>query len=132
MKILDVEKNRVLVLVALTLILLPLGYSLVRYIGDVSADAGRPFLELPAAEHKKCVRETAYMRLHHMDLLKEIREEAVRFGRRGEISLDSCRECHRNRERFCNECHQAVSLNVDCFGCHYYPESGSEALDVGK
>lgn len=132
MRILEEGKNNLLVFVSLVLIFAPLGYSLAHYIGDESTQASRPFLELPSEEHKECVRETSYMRLHHMDLLKEIREEAVRFGRRGEISLDSCRECHRNRGRFCNECHTAVSLNVDCFGCHYYPESASEILELGK
>ena len=50
-----------------------------------------------------------------------LREEAVRYGRRGELSLNKCIECHGSREAFCNRCHEAVSLEPDCFGCHDYP-----------
>jgi len=62
-----------------------------------------------------------YMPYHHWTLLREVRNEVVRDGVRGEISLDRCRGCHPGRERFCNRCHEAVSLAPDCFGCHYYP-----------
>ena len=61
------------------------------------------------------------MRRHHWELLRGVREEIVRYGKRGEIGLDRCRECHTSRERFCNVCHDAVSLTPDCFDCHYYP-----------
>ena len=27
----------------------------------------------------------------------------------------------------CNRCHQAVSLQPDCFGCHYYPDTPEAA-----
>ena len=93
----------------------------------VSADlvvptlGGEPFLEKPAPEHDKCVRETTYMRHHHWELLRGIREEVVRYGMRGEVGLNGCRDCHTKRERFCDQCHTAVSLTPDCWGCHYYP-----------
>jgi hypothetical protein len=45
----------------------------------------------------------------------------VRHGKRGEVCLSKCGECHKSRERFCDRCHNAVSLTPDCFGCHYYP-----------
>ncbi|MFC2085001.1 cytochrome C, partial [Bacteroidota bacterium] len=71
--------------------------------------------------YKNCVRETEYMRHHHWELLRTIREEVVRYGKRGEINLKKCQECHTSRERFCNKCHDAVSMKPDCYGCHYYP-----------
>jgi hypothetical protein len=120
------------VTLSVLIILFPLGYSVVSNIFTFGSQPAEPFLELPDKNLGQCVRETEYMRFHHMDLLKEIREEFVRYGNRGEIGLNSCRECHVNRERFCNECHDAVSLNVDCFGCHYYPETVSETSSLGK
>jgi hypothetical protein len=80
-----------------------------------------PFLEMPDTIHKTCVKDTEYMRFHHWELLRDVREEVVRYGNRGEISLLGCRDCHTSRERFCNECHDAASVRPDCYGCHYYP-----------
>jgi len=112
--------------IAVLLILIPAGYSAVSYVLAQGAQRSRPFLERPDPKYDKCVKETTYMRFHHMDLLKEIREEVVREGKRGEIGLatglNNCRKCHASRERFCNQCHNAVNLHLDCFGCHYYPE----------
>jgi len=120
MKLNQVLGNRtiaIVVAVSALIILFPLGYSVV----GVAFSPPRPFLEKPDEKHENCVRDTSYMRFHHMDLLKELREEAVREGKGGEISVNSCRECHTSRKQFCNQCHNAVNLYVDCFGCHYYP-----------
>jgi len=124
--------KRIVVTVALLLILFPFGYSLISGVLPVDSDASQPFLERPDARYQECVRETEYMRFQHMELLKQIREEFVRHGNRGEVGFDSCRGCHTSRERFCNQCHNAVSLNLDCFGCHYYPETASETSSLGK
>jgi hypothetical protein len=111
------------------IILLPLAYSLVSSITAQGADATEAFLERPDPEKGSCVREKAYMRYHHWELLREIREEVVRYGRREEIErngkrmevgLNTCKECHTSRERFCDQCHHAVSLYPDCFDCHAY------------
>ena len=85
-------------------------------------DAGDElFLERPDPKYTSCVKDTEYMRYHHWELLRGIREEIVRYGIRGEVNLARCRDCHTSRETFCNRCHDAVSLTPDCFGCHYYP-----------
>jgi hypothetical protein len=109
------------VIVLAILILLPVGYSIVAFVFARGTPDSEVFLEMPDAKYEQCVRETEYMRYHHWELLREVREEFVREGNRGEISLSGCRECHPNRERFCNQCHKAVSLYPDCWGCHYYP-----------
>lgn len=110
-----------LIVVPIVILLLPLGYSVFSPLfGQADAPSG-PFLEKADTESTSCVRETDYMRYRHWELLRGIREDVVRFGARGEISLDGCRECHKSRERFCNRCHEAVSLFPDCFDCHYYP-----------
>jgi hypothetical protein len=118
----NTDRNVIALIAVGVIILFPLVYSIAGYVFGQGDSAPRPFLAGPATEYENCVRETAYMRFHHWELLREIREEYVRHGIRGEIRLDRCRECHPNRERFCNECHDAVSLKPDCWGCHYYPE----------
>jgi hypothetical protein len=116
---------------ALLIMVLPIGYSLVSPVVSRSAEDSSPFLDLPEGQ---CVEETTYMRYHHMELLKETREKAVRQGDRGtvgingrEITLNNCMECHESRERFCSQCHQAVNLQLNCFRCHYDPELAEEA-----
>ena len=124
--------RQIVVTVAVLVILFPFGYSLISGILTGSPEIDGVILELPDPKYKECVKETEYMRFHHMDLLKEVREQFVRYGNRGEIGFDSCRGCHTSRERFCNQCHDAVSLNLDCFGCHYYPEPTFETACLGK
>ncbi|MHC4860169.1 MAG: hypothetical protein ACYTDY_08775 [Planctomycetota bacterium] len=102
--------------------LIPLAYSLVSLVFAEGAADGQPLLEMPDAKYAKCVRDTTYMRYHHWELLRAIREEVVRYGRRGEVGLHNCKECHTSKAKFCNRCHFAVSLNPDCFECHYYPD----------
>jgi len=116
--------NRYLFVVAIlvVIILLPFGYSIIKGIFMPGIPESGLFLERPDEQYKNCIRETEYMRHHHWELLREVREEVVRYGKRGDISFSRCRECHVSKERFCNKCHNAVSLTPDCFGCHYYPE----------
>jgi len=124
MKTNKVAKNKIYVLAAIipiVIILIPITYSLVSYVLAQGATDSEPFLEKPDPEYKECVRDTDYMRYHHWELLRGVREEIVRYGKRGDLSLNKCRECHTSRERFCNRCHDIVSLTPDCFSCHYYP-----------
>jgi len=115
------RSRTLLVAVPVVVILSPLLYSVVSPIFARDAPAAPEFLEPLDPQYKRCVRDTAYMRFHHWELLKEIREEVVRYGIRGEVGLNACKECHTSRERFCDQCHEAVSLSPDCWGCHYYP-----------
>jgi hypothetical protein len=50
-------------------ILLPFGYSLGHYAFAQRDETQQVFLERPDAQYEECVRETTYMRFHHMDLL---------------------------------------------------------------
>lgn len=107
--------------VPVLILVLPFAYSLVAYLAAPDPAAARPFLERPDPKYRNCVRETSYMRFHHWELLKTVREQVVRQGKPSEEGLKQCKNCHTSRERFCNQCHNAVTLNPDCFGCHYYP-----------
>ena len=124
MKINDIlgDKTGIFTAVILVLvILLPVGYSVVSHVFAQDEPDSQPFLERPDPKYKNCVKETDYMRYHHWELLRGIREEVVRYGKREDINLNKCRECHTSREQFCNKCHDATSLTPDCFDCHYYP-----------
>jgi hypothetical protein len=113
--------NRILAVLVVVL-LFPLGYSLADTL--ISGGDAAPFLAQPATNSRTCVKgyDAKYMRYHHMYLLKEVRDRVIRDGHREDgIGLSQCRECHEERERFCNRCHDTVNLTPDCFGCHYYP-----------
>ena len=108
--------------VIIAIILFPLVYSIVTRVFAGSSADRQAFPELPPKEvSEECVRPKKYMRFHHMDLLKEIRVDAVRDGRRGNINFERCIECHTNHEVFCDRCHGPVNLHPDCFDCHRYP-----------
>ncbi len=121
MKTLNKNRKLLFVVIPILVILFPLGYGIAGFILSKDTQSVRPFLEMPDAKYKKCVRDTTYMRFHHMDLLKGIRDESVREGKVDKITLENCRECHTSREGFCNRCHDTVNLHPDCFDCHYYP-----------
>ena len=109
-----------MVTVSMGIIFIPFILSIAGYVlGDEVKPS--PFLEAPDSGAENCVEDASYMRFHHMDMLRQMRAQAVRDGMRSETTLDKCRECHPSREMFCNRCHEAASVSLDCFGCHYYP-----------
>ncbi len=111
--------GRALLAVILMLVILaPVGYSV---FARITAKGGEP-PEPPDPRYSECVADIQYMRFHHWELLRGLREEVVRFGTRGDISLDGCWNCHQSKVRFCDRCHKAASVFPDCFGCHYYPD----------
>ena len=118
------------VLISGLIILMPVGYSVARAAFAQRPDMPDVFLERPIAAFQDCVDETTHMRFHHMDLLKDLREEVIRDGIRGELTLEHCATCHTSRERFCDRCHTAASVILDCFGCHYYPEPDAASQEV--
>ncbi|MBI2868715.1 MAG: sulfate reduction electron transfer complex DsrMKJOP subunit DsrJ [Chloroflexi bacterium] len=96
-----------------------------------SQAAGPPELEKPAAG-ELCVEDAGYMRAEHADLLAFWRETAVRDGERAyaaesgrsyAISLTgTCLDCHENKARFCDRCHDYLGVKPDCWNCHITPE----------
>lgn len=120
-KILNKKTSAIAVIIPIILILFPPAYSLFAHVFAQGSQISQPFLERPDPKYEKCVKETEYMRYHHWELLRAVREEIVRYGNRGEIGLSKCKECHTSRERFCDKCHNSVSMSPDCYGCHYYP-----------
>jgi hypothetical protein len=116
------KKSAVTMAVPLVVILIPLVVSLVGFVFGQDDPDAEPFIEVSGWTETSCVRDARWMRFHHWELLREIRETVVRDGDRTGIRLDDCRHCHANRDRFCNQCHREANVNLDCFGCHYYPD----------
>jgi len=105
------------------------------------ADGSRvPFPMIPKAKGDACVRDTAYMRSHHMDLLVHQRDDTVHEGVRPEKTrLTACLDCHavknstgqpvtyKDPKHFCRACHDYAAVSIDCFSCHNSVPSKSEA-----
>lgn len=114
--------------IPIVLILMPFGISVVEHVFAGDVDRAASFVEMPAESkanpNAKCVLGLGrdYMRYHHMDLLKEMRDDAVREGIRSEVTFNRCTECHTSRTTFCDRCHGVVNLEPDCFDCHFYPK----------
>jgi hypothetical protein len=98
-------------------ILLPVAFSVLRPLWAAETE---PFLEASDPQWQSCVRDVEFMRYHHMDLLKQVRSDVIRAGLKGGITLAGCGDCHHNRDQFCDKCHLAASVSLDCWGCHYY------------
>ena len=119
------NSGRVALIISVLIILFPLGYSIISLAVLRSPAHSQPFLEKTDEKFKDCVKDSVYMRYKHMDYLKELRDKVVRNGEKVDVELNDCWKCHKGRENFCNKCHNAVSLQPDCFRCHYEPEAGS-------
>ena len=90
-----------------------------------------PKLELPK-DVKQCVEATAYMKSSHMLMLDSWRDSVVRDGNRIYVSTsgkkynmslqNTCLQCHKTREKFCDRCHNYVDVSPKCWECHIAPE----------
>ncbi len=92
--------------------------------------APAPELELTAKAKaaKTCVMPTAYMTAEHMQLLDVWRHNVVRSGERMFVNAEgklfnmslsnTCLDCHSNKEKFCDRCHDYASVRPYCWDCH--------------
>jgi hypothetical protein len=102
-----------------------------RAVGGVEAGAAAPELEI-VTEAEQCVEATAYMRALHMDLLNSWRDDVVRGNDRYHQAPDgtvyekslsrTCMDCHSNKSKFCDRCHDYAAVNPYCWDCHVEPE----------
>lgn len=87
--------------------------------------------KLPEAE-RKCVESKEFMRKEHMKMLIDWRDAVVRDGKtlyvnsQGKsfnMSLqNTCMQCHTNKSKFCDECHNYVGVKPYCWDCHIEPK----------
>jgi len=102
------------------------------YDAGKAAKAPDPELTAKAKEAKECVAETSYMKSSHMQLLDEWRNTVVRDGERyykaknGKVYYKSlqttCLDCHSNKSKFCDQCHDYIGIDPYCWTCHIEPK----------
>jgi len=107
------------------------------YTAGKAAKAPEPELTPKAKEAKTCIEPTKYMRAEHMKVLDQWRDEVVRVGERyyksahtGETYYKSlqvtCMDCHSNKSKFCDKCHDYASVDPFCWDCHIEPKESNE------
>ncbi len=89
-----------------------------------------PQPELPQG---RCVESRAYMRSHHMQILNDWRNKAIRDGMRVYTASDGarfwiglqggCMKCHQDKSKFCDRCHEFAAVKPYCWHCHIPPET---------
>jgi hypothetical protein len=94
-----------------------------------------PELTPKAKEAKVCVEETQYMRTSHMSLLDRWRQRAVRedewyfTGIDGKVYYEglqaTCLDCHSNKSKFCDQCHNYLDVDPYCWDCHIEPKESN-------
>ena len=102
------------------------------YNAGKAAKAPEPVLTEKAKQAEKCVEATSYMRPQHMKMLDEWRHEVVRQGERYYTGSDgkthykslqvTCMECHSNKSKFCDQCHNYMGVVPYCWDCHIEPK----------
>jgi hypothetical protein len=91
-----------------------------------------PELSAKAKQAKQCVENKQYMVESHMQMLNEWRDGAIREGKRVYVAADgksytvslqnTCMECHNNKSKFCDQCHNYAGVNPYCWECHIEPK----------
>ena len=87
--------------------------------------------ELPPGGEKQCVASAAEMRAKQMQMLNEWRDDVLRNGNRVAVTVNgktyrkglqlACMQCHTNKEKFCDSCHEYASVKPYCWDCHLTP-----------
>lgn len=114
-------------IIGLGLLLFPFYYN-----AGKAAKPPDPVLTEKAKGAKACVAGTAYMTSSHMSLLDKWRNEVVRAGQRyykapdGKVYYKSlqvtCMDCHANKSKFCDQCHNYMGVVPYCWDCHIAPK----------
>lgn len=124
----DSGKIIILLVIFLVLVSFPIWYQ----SSKAAAVAPEPQLTEIAKKAGKCIESKEFMKTHHMKMLDQWRNEAVRDGERyytsteGKIYYKSlqvtCMECHSNKSKFCDQCHNYAGVDPFCWDCHIAPK----------
>ena len=104
-------------------------------------DAGPlPKPELPPGGEKECVAPAAVMRDTHMQLLNVWRDDVLRNSDRVSVTVGgkeyrkglqmACMQCHTNKEKFCDTCHEYASVTPTCWDCHLTPAEAASRKEA--
>ena len=105
----------------------PFLYGLVK-----SGPAPERELSPKAKEAKVCVEAKEFMVESHMQMLNDWRDQAIRNGQRVYVATDgkeyvvslqnTCMDCHNNKTKFCDQCHNYAGVSPYCWECHIEPK----------
>ncbi len=94
-----------------------------------------PKLELPP-DKKECIEPVEFMRVSHTNLLSAWKEQVVREGKRTYVSsrgkeytmslTNTCIECHADKTKFCDRCHDYMNVKPWCWNCHNVPSEAKK------
>ncbi|BBO78794.1 cytochrome c [Desulfosarcina widdelii] len=119
------DKNKIFAGLAIFIVVVTLPFWF-----NLGKAAPAPELELTAKAKaaKTCVMPTEFMTANHMQLLDVWRHNVVRGGERAFVNADgklydmslsnTCLDCHSNKEKFCDRCHNYASVRPYCWDCH--------------
>jgi hypothetical protein len=89
---------------------------------------------------KKCVLPLQEMRDTHMQLLNQWRDEVLRDDDRSIVDVGgqkfrkglqtACMQCHTNKEKFCDTCHEYASVKPYCWDCHLTPKQAASKKET--
>jgi hypothetical protein len=106
----------------------PIWFDLLNGSSDIKPDPVLPV----SANQKECVESKDYMRENHMKLLNTWREDVVRNGQRDFVGAggrhfnmsltNTCMNCHSDKTKFCDQCHNYVGISNYCWDCHNVPK----------
>lgn len=123
----DGGKIWILLLIFLVLLLFPLWYQ-----KGNAVSAPEPELTAMAKEAGKCIEPKEFMTTQHMKMLDQWRNEVVRDGERYYTNSEgktfykslqvTCMECHSNKSKFCDKCHEYAGADPFCWDCHLAPK----------
>jgi hypothetical protein len=122
------------VAVFLALLVLPLLPNLGKAIPAPKPLLDTPAIQKMAEKDRQCVMPTDWMRVNHMQMLVDWRDKVVRTKEKGAANgrdfvspggkkylaslTNTCMDCHSNKEKFCDQCHNYVAVAPNCWGCH--------------
>ena len=114
-------------IIGIGLLLFPVFYN-----AGKAAKVPEPELTAMAKEMKECVEPKLFMRTSHMKLVEAWRNEVVReadrvykssSGKTYDKSLqNTCMDCHSNKAKFCDHCHDYMGVTPFCWDCHIEPK----------
>ena len=117
----------------LTGLMLFIGLVIFPFWLGIGSSEKAPQPEILTTKGDTCVESAAFMRVNHMQMLDEWRDEVVRdnsrtytsvaYGTTFDKSLShTCMDCHSNKAEFCDSCHDYSSVKPYCWECHVEPK----------
>jgi hypothetical protein len=130
------DRNKVIagLVIFVVLVTVPLWQNLGKTVAAPAPKLDTPVIQKLAEKDKKCVMPTDWMRANHMQMLVDWRDNVVRTNEKGAANgrdfvtpdgkkylaslTNTCMDCHSNKEKFCDQCHNYVAVAPNCWGCH--------------